>query len=50
MDTSKAITDATKLTPGGCWEDEAGREVEAFFDTFLQLAVATDAADAFLPQ
>lgn len=34
----------------GCWEDDDGNAVDYFFDTFLQLNVSTDAADAYLPQ
>lgn len=34
----------------GLWEDDDGNAVDAFWDPVLQLYVATDAPDAFLPQ
>lgn len=34
----------------GCWEDESGESVDSFWDTFLQVYVATNAADAYLRQ
>lgn len=33
-----------------CWEDDAGESVESFWDTFLQVNVATNAADGYLRQ
>lgn len=32
----------------GSWLDEAGEEVESFFDPILQLHVATNAPDAYM--
>lgn len=34
----------------GQWIDESGEGIASFFDPFLQLPVATNAADAYLPQ
>lgn len=34
----------------GCWSDDEGEVVHAFWDPFLQMLVSTDAACAYEPQ
>lgn len=34
----------------GQWENESGDPIESFYDPTLNLSVATNAADAYLPQ